>query len=169
VTHGFIARFVKARLYHVETVEASHPLSVQRFVISTPSRDKLFLANNPGNALSCTDVQLYGVKARRKRLDTREVSCGKNTEPKAVVVSCYGYSEFTWVHENHITKVTMLCATLRRRRCSLDSLEDYRLLAPAHRCSSCGRKYSRSKQILSKVRKLVSQNRYRACCWLAGG
>jgi hypothetical protein len=51
----------------------------------------------------------------------------------------------------------MLCATLRRRRRSLDSLEDYRLLAPSHRCSSCGRKYSRSKQILSKVRKLISQ------------
>jgi hypothetical protein len=50
----------------------------------------------------------------------------------------------------------MLCATLRRRRRSLDSLEDYRLLAPSHRCSSCGRKYSRSK-ILSKVRKLISQ------------
>jgi len=51
----------------------------------------------------------------------------------------------------------MLCATLRRRRRSLDSLDDYRLLAPSHRCSSCGRKYSRSKQILSKVRKLIRQ------------
>lgn len=51
----------------------------------------------------------------------------------------------------------MLCASLRRRRRSLDSLEDYHLLAPSHRCSSCGRKYSRSKQILSKVRKLISQ------------
>lgn len=53
--------------------------------------------------------------------------------------------------------MTMLCATLRRRRRSLDSLEDYGLLAPSHRCSSCGRKYSRSKQILSKVRKLIRQ------------
>ena len=61
------------------------------------------------------------------------------------------------LHENRINKVTMLCGTLRRRRRSLDSLEDDRLLAPLQRCSSCGRKYSRSKQIVSKVRRLVSQ------------
>lgn len=97
------------------------------------------------------------VEARRKT-DTHGVSCGKNTEIKAVVVSCYGYLRvYVSLHENRISKVTMLCATLRRRRRSLDSLEDYRLLAPSHRCSSCGRKYSRSKQILSKVRKLISQ------------